>query len=213
MNALTLTTVVAALAAHASADVLYSNFGEGDTYSLDTGWTIAYGGPLGGAVYETAVHFTVTGGDYYFDSVDLAVIMNWGPDLVFMDLCTDAGGVPGAVLESTSASGVTEPFVWAPPMTASFSGSVVLEEGASYWLTLRTDQTDALGGWAFNVVDDFGLYAMQINGGGWEPAYGVPGTDSQRAVFRVNGTPVPAPGAAGVLALAGASTVRRRRTR
>ncbi len=212
MHRLTLSTLAAALATTgAAADVLFSNFGDGDTYSLERGWTIAYGGPLAGAVYETAVAFTLTGGDYYLNALDLAVLLNWGPDIVYMDVHSDDGGAPGAVLESTTASGVTEPFVSAPPMTASFSGSLLMLDGHTYWFSLRTEQTDALASWAFNVTDDFGLYAMRINGEPWEPAYGIPGTDSQRGVFRVHGTAVPAPGAAAGLALLACAGLRRRR--
>lgn len=202
---------VAVGAAGASGDVLYDNFGAGDTYSLDTGWTISYGGPLAGAVYEQAVSFTVTGGDYYFDSADLAVLNNYGPDLVYLDLHADAGGNVGAVLESTSASGVTDPFVHAAPMNAIFSGTTLLEDGQTYWLSLRTDQTDALASWAYNIVDDFGLRAWQLNGGGWTPVYGDPNTDSERGVFRIHATAVPAPGAAGMALLAFAGFARRRR--
>lgn len=196
----------------ASGDVLYDNFGDGDTYLLDRGWTISYGGPLGGDVYEQAVAFTVTGGDYYFDSADLAVLNNFGPDLVYLALHADAGGNVGAVLESTSASGVTEPFVYAVPMNASFSGTTVLEDGQTYWLSLRTEETDALASWAFNAVDDFGLRAQQLNGGGWTPHYGDPGTDSQRGVFRINGTAVPAPGTSALALFACTALCRRRRT-
>ncbi len=210
MKAIALAAVGAAVAGPVSADVLYSNFGPGDTYSLDRGWTLSSGGPLAGDVWEQAVAFTVVGGDYYFDSVDFAVLHNWGPDLVYMDIRSDENGLPGTVLESTSASGVTDPFVWAPPMTAGFSGGLVLQEGATYWLTLRTESTDALASWAFNVIDDFGLYAQQLNGQGWQSYYGIPGTDSQRAVFRVNGTLVPAPGV-GAMAVAACGLAYRRR--
>lgn len=199
----------AALSAAASADVLYSNFGDGDTYLLDRGWTLSYGGPLGGQVNEQAVAFTVTGGDYYFDTAEFAVILNWGPDIVYMGLHADDNGNVGAELETTTASGVTDPFVWSPPMVATFSGTTVLEEGMTYWLTMRTEETDALSSWAFNAIDDFGLRAWQVDGGGWNPTLGEPGTDSQRGVFRINGTAVPAPGV--LTLLAPLALVRRRR--
>ena len=193
----------------ASADVLYSNFGDGDTYLLDRGWTLSYGGPLGGEVNEQAVAFTVTGGDYYFNTAEFAVLLNWGPDIVYMGLHADENGNVGAEIETTTASGVTDPFVWAPPMVATFSGSTVLEDGMTYWLTMRTAEEDALSSWAFNAIDDFGLRAWQTNGGGWNPTFGQPGTDSQRGVFRINGTAVPAPGT--ILLVAGLGFAGRRR--
>src|SRR5690606_2729385 len=51
-------TLICCAAQLASADVLFDNFGPGDTYSLDRGQTLAYGGPLGGDVYQAAVPIT-----------------------------------------------------------------------------------------------------------------------------------------------------------
>lgn len=199
-----------AVAATAEADVLYSNFGPDDTYALNIGAALSYGGPLGGQVNEAAVPFTVTGGDYYFDSAEVAILHSWGPDLVYADLRNDDNGAPGAVLETTSGSGVTNPFTWAPPMELAFSGGLLLEEGQQYWLALRTEETDALLSWAHNVVDDFGLRAWRMDGGPWNTAFGTPGTDSQRSVFRINATPVPGPGALALLGVAGLLCRRRR---
>ena len=86
MRELMIAAAVAVAAAGASGDVLFDNFGPGDSYALDTGWAISHGAILAGAVYEQAVAFTVTGGDYYFDSADLAVFNTIGPDLVHLDL-------------------------------------------------------------------------------------------------------------------------------
>jgi hypothetical protein len=204
--------VVAAVAAGvASADVLFDNFGPGDTYALDRGQTLAWGGPLGGDVYEAAAPITVTGGDYYLNRAEIAILHSWGPDLVYADIRADDGGAPGAVLETTSGSGVTPPFVWAPPMQLQFSGDLVLKDGETYWLALRTEETDALLAWSLNVVDDFGLRAWRINMQPWEVGVGVPGTDSQRQVYRIHGTVVPGPGSIWLGALALAAARRRRR--
>ena len=195
----------------ASGDVIYSNFGAGDTYDLEYGWTLAYGGPLGGDSYEDAVAFTVTGGDFYFDSADVAVNHFWGPDLVHFNLHADDNGSPGSILDSSSASGVIASGTQSSPMTANFGGDLILQNGQTYWLALRTDEQDAWLSWAFNIVDDFGLRAWQVNNGPWNPTLGSPGTDSERGVFRINGTAVPAPGMAALLAIAGAVRIRRRR--
>ena len=205
--------VIAGCGGVASADVLYSNFAENDVYDTTYGWTLSYGGPLGGDAYEDAVPFTVTGGDYFFDSAEVAVNHFWGPDLVHFNLHADDGGAPGAVLDSTSASGVVKPGTIEPPMVADFGGDFLLKEGQTYWVALRTEETDAHLSWAFNVVDDFGLRAWQLNNGPWNPVMGIPGTDSERGVFRINATPVPAPAALALLALAGATRIRRRRDR
>lgn len=204
---------IAGFGGTASADVLYSNFGAGDTYDTSFGWTLSYGGPLGGDAYEDAVAFTVTGGAYTFDSAEFALNHFWGPDLVHVNLHANDGGVPGIILDSSSASGVVPPGTLAPPMMANFGGDIILEDGQTYWLALQTEQEDAWLSWAFNVVDDFGLRAWQVNDGPWNPVLGIPGTDSERGVFRINGTLVPAPGMLALLAIAGAAApgIRRRR--
>lgn len=201
---------LAVFAGHASADVLFDNFGPGDTYALDIGATLAYGGPLGGETHEAAVAFTVTGGNYYLDSAEFAVLHNWGPDLVYANIHSDLESAPGTIIAGTTATGVTQPFEWAPPMVATFDDNILLEDGETYWLALRTEETDALLSWAHNVTDDFGLRAWRINEGPWNTAFGEPGTDSQRGVFRINATPIPAPGAIMLLAC-GALAMRRRR--
>ncbi|HYE62170.1 MAG TPA: choice-of-anchor R domain-containing protein [Phycisphaerales bacterium] len=188
-----ITAITALTATHTSADVLFSNFGPGDSYDTVYGWTLSYGGPLGGDAFEDAVPFTVTGGNYYFDSAEVAVNHFYGPDRVFFTLHADASGVPGAVLDQTSAGGTITPGTMPPPMLAPFGGDVILQNGQTYWLSLRTEETDAHLSWAYNVVDDFGLRAWQVNNGPWNPATGIPGTDSERAAFRINATPVPPP--------------------
>ena len=195
----------------ASADVLYSNFAPGDTYDLTFGWTLSYGGPLGGDAFEDAVAFTVIGGDYSFDTAEFAINHFWGPDLVYVNLHADSAGVPGAILDSTTATGVATPGVPTPPMVANFDGDFILNEGQTYWLAIRTEETDAHLSWAFNVVDDFGLRAWQVNNGPWNPVLGMPGTDSERGVFRINGTLVPAPGMLTLLGIAGIALRRRNR--
>lgn len=203
---------VMACAAAAHAEVLYSNFGDNDTYDVEYAWTLTYGGPLAGDAYQDAVAFTVTGGDYYFNSADLAITHYYGPDLAYVSLHADDNGAPGTVLETTTARGTNEwnEFIQSSPTTATFSGTIVLEEGKQYWLSVRTETTDAWLGWAYNITDDFGLRAWKLNDGDWNPVYGIPGTDSERGVFRINGTLVPAPAALALLGIAGVTRRRRR---
>jgi MYXO-CTERM domain-containing protein len=204
-------TVMAGCGGAASAEVIYNNFGPSDAYDTTFGWTLSYGGPLGGDAFEDAVSFTITRRDSYFDSAEVAVNHFWGPDLVYFALHADDAGVPGAVLDTATASGVVPAGTVGPPMVANFGGDVILEVGRTYWLALRTEETDAHLSWAYNLIDDFGPRAWQLNNGPWNPTMGIPGTDSERGVFRINGTPVPAPAALPLLVLAGAARIRRRR--
>ncbi len=209
------TAVALAFTAFTSAvtanEVLFDNFGPGDTYSLDSGALLGYGGPTFGETHEAATSFIVSGGDFYLNTAEFAILHNWGPDLVYADILADDGDTPGSILDSTSASGVTSPFVWAEPMTATFSGTIVLEEGKKYWLALRSEQEDASLGWA-SSLSDWGERAWRVDGGPWNTyTSSGPPLDDQRSAFRITGTIVPAPGALALLGLAGLSATRRRR--
>lgn len=199
------TAMLSLLAVPASADVLYDNFGPNDTYNVEHGWTISYGGPAAGDEWEQAVAFTVTGGDYYFDAADVAIFHWWGPDIVHFALHADDNGTPGAILDTASASGTVPAPTQSAPMTAHFGGDVILEDGQTYWLSARSEATDAWLSWANNIVGDYGLRAYRLNGSPWQPVYGEPGTDSERGVFRIHGTLVPAPGMLALLGVAGAA--------
>lgn len=183
---------IAGCGSASTADILFDNFGPDNAYDTTYGWTLAYGGPLGGDIYEDAVPFTVAGGNSLFDFAEVAVNRFYGPDLVYFDLRADAGGVPGDVLASTVSSGTVEPGTLGSPMVVDFGGDVVLEDGKTYWLAARSEETDALLSWAFNVVDDFGVRAWRLNKGPWNAAKGIPGTDSERDVLRVHASPLSA---------------------
>lgn len=197
----------------ARADVLFSNFGPGDSYLGNAGWSLANGGPFG-AHLEDAVIFTVGangGSDYFFNSAEFGIGLLFGPNVLHVTLHSDSGGVPGAILEQvTVIDGMgplsTEPGDFNPPVVANFSGNTILQSGMSYWLSVSTDtSTDSWAAWNENIMGDLGLRAFRENGGPWNPSTGNP-----RGVFRVNATPVPAPGALALLALAGAVARRRR---
>ncbi len=200
---------LAATVAHAQT-VLFDNYGPGDTYRTDMGMTLGEGGPVGGPKHEAAVPFTVTGGDFYFNTAEFSVILNWGEDIVFVDLRADDNGAPGQILQSTTASGVADPFELAPPMIADFGGSTILEDGATYWIAMSAQGPDALLSWA-HALEDWGHRAWRLDGGDWQTGFGTPGLDDQRGVLRITGTLVPTPGAAAVFAMAALAGAARRR--
>jgi hypothetical protein len=196
----------AAAAMGASADVLFSNFGEGDAYLADTGWSVANDGPFGADIDE-AVRISISGGDSSLDSVEMGIGHLFGPNILFIDLLTDEGGGPGTVIESTTIEDVGTFGQQNPPEVAVFSGTTILESGESYWISASTvSDTDAWFAWNYNIVEDRGIRAWRQDLGQWNVFSGDP-----RGTFRVNGTPLPAPGMIAVLGLAGLSARRRRR--
>ena len=199
------TAVAAAMAltSVSTADVIFNNFGEGDTYQTGTGWTLSDGAPLGNDT-DQGDAFTVVGGSYFLDQIDVAIGLVTGINRIFLDLYDDAGGQPGSVLDSAVIDGQMGQFGGAnAPIVALFSGGTLLVEGVQYWVIASTD-VDTWAAWNLNSTNDIGPHAIRQNMGAW----GI--SDNTRGAFRVIGT-LPAPGALALFGLAGLGARRRRR--
>ncbi len=198
-------------ASTARADILFNNFAPNNTYLGNAGWTVINGGPVQAHIEEAAT-FSVTGGDFFLASLDLAVGHLFGPNTLHVFIHADDNGVPGAVIEQTTVfdqmpTMSTSPTVCPPPVHVALSRSTILEAGAWYWIHLSTDTTTgSWAAWNENIVGDVGLRAFRENGGPWMPHTGHP-----RGTFRVLGNPVPAPGALAAMGLGVCPLVRRRR--
>jgi hypothetical protein len=183
-------------ASHAA--VLFSNLGPGDSYD-HVFWNWRVGGH--DAVFVPAMSFQVSGGSFRLAQVELALNYALGPDagpnMAQVFLADDAGGIPGATLESFTFTGM-RPFGGTSQLV---SGDSVLKptllDGHRYWIEALAPFRDSQVGWGGNVTGMLGgLYA--VNGGPWNPVSSTPS-----GAFRVSGTPtIPEP-SAGLLLLAG----------
>ena len=192
-----------AIAATASADVLFNNFGAGDSYNTGSGWTISDGSPIN-TDWDQGDAFTVSGGNYFLDSIEAAIGLVLGQNRVFIDIYDDAGGQPGSVLESVTIEDQMGPFgSFNAPIVGNFSGSTLLMDGMTYWAIASSDSNSWLA-WNQNDQGDIGPHASSPDGAPWNVG---PNT---RGAFRINGT-LPAPGALALLGLAGLAGTRRRR--
>src|SRR4051812_20198817 len=91
--------VVIFLGAEARAAVIYSNFGPGDTYRTNVGWTIGLS-PSGITIVQ-GDPFSIGGSDYVLDSITLPLAYNDGPSRDGdIQLRANASGLPGAVIEA-----------------------------------------------------------------------------------------------------------------
>ena len=180
------------------ADVLYNNFGPGDTFDTTTAYRVANNVPFSSDL-SPAMPFTVPlGTDYFFQSVEFAAA--WINDIepfpgknFSMALMTDASNMPGSELESFLFIDAVSPFFpdgGGVVLSGTSTTNPVLTAGTQYWM-MASAENGSEAGWNFtlpNITGPFGIYIDGI----WEPY-----DDSILAAFRVTGEPVepiPEPG-------------------
>ncbi len=172
----------------ATAGVITSTFGPGDSFDAGTGWIVD-------ASQDMAMPFTVSGGsNFTFTSVELALSGSLGTLNIL--LMSDAAGLPGGVIESIT---VTDP---AGITTATSTAFPTLVAGTTYWIATQylTDGYD--GGWNLNDQGFIGPEASTLDSGAsWIPF------DNTLSAFRVNGDTIAAVPEPGSLTLLGVGRV------
>jgi hypothetical protein len=188
--------LAAVAAGPARADVIYSNLGPDESY-LRSSWSED-------RYIRQAFAFTAGGTNATFDGARLALGLNVGPNEIDLRLYADAGGQPGAVLETMHASGQM------PRIAMYTSGHLVtftsaahplLQAGGTYWL-LPFEPADSTtnAGWAITsslVRSRLALSFLET-----EPMTWTVYDQQPEGAFEVNGTPSPVPEPGG-LVLAG----------
>jgi hypothetical protein len=170
-------SVLLAVATSARADIIvYNNFGAGDSYQTSVGWTV--GNDFSGdniAIGETFTPST-TG---TLSRIVVALNYAFGTNAATISLQADAGGVPGAVLESFSVSNLPPlDGNYQTPTTVTDATNAALVAGTPYWVVASTT-TDSSLGWMLSDSAT-GSHATSFDGGAtWSAT-----TDSQ-AAFRV----------------------------
>ncbi len=119
-----------ALTSVSTADVIFNNFGAGDSYQTNIGWTLSDGAPIG-VDNDQGDAFTVTGGNFFLDQIDVAIGLVVGTNRIFLDLYDDAAGEPGSVLEM-SVIPVDAALTVEPPTSGGRQVAIALgREGAT----------------------------------------------------------------------------------
>jgi hypothetical protein len=189
MKCIALLAAVAVLcgsAGAARADMIYSNFGPGQTYSL-TGYSVSGGvsgspGPPNGFGFAIAESFTPSG-DFLFGSAELPLVYLSGPNDFTVALMTDAGGQPGTILESFS---LTDAPPYSSPGVSTFvsTTNTPLDAGTTYWIVAIPGDRNTAGYWLANSTGPTGFMRTGNDGVTWS-------TDPQASpALEVDGTPV-----------------------
>ncbi|SPP99681.1 exported hypothetical protein [Candidatus Sulfobium mesophilum] len=195
----------------AQADILFNNFGAGDTYDTSFGWTVS-GSTSQNPQFEPAMSFTPST-TAHLSSIDFVTSMLSGTNEVMLSLVNDSGGAPlGLALESWTFINQMGTLGSNPSvLTADSVVHPLLDVGTTYWLVASPPVSDTWAGWNFNSIGDTGTVLFSLDGGaGWGTlGYTEPIT---RGVFRVNSTAVPEPSTFLLLGagLAGVGLLRRR---
>lgn len=206
------------LSSTAFAAVIHSTFGVGYTYDNGGFYTaFDFGAPSGVVDYDLANRFSTGSSAYVFESARLGVTrtLPLPGDNFTLRLMTDAGGAPGAVIETID---YTDPLAAPTPggtetALVTASGLSVLAANTTYWIAIGSTFPDSVSWWRNGVgASSVGSMAYAQNGGSWQFA------DSPSA-FEVNGrlvaptVNVPEPGSLAlvVLAVAAGAATRRRR--
>ncbi len=183
--------VALATAGAARADqIIFSNFGPGMTFDTNHGYTVAGSGAQGTAVI--ANRFTATS-NLSFISAQLALGLSSGsPSILQVLLETDAGGLPGSIIETINVN--IGPFPPGGVVTAMSVLNPLLTSGANYWLVVYAPGSNTAAEWNFSLGDvptlnNFASNQIPSATGPWTFAAG-----PVRSAFQINGnSPVPEP--------------------
>jgi hypothetical protein len=163
------------------ADMVFNNFGTGNSYDTGAGQSIGTA-----SFQEQGGMFQVSGGSFMLDSVDTAISFSSGTNKATLSLYSTSGGSPTTMLESVTVTPFAKFGTPFKPPAFTFSGTTLLQDGESYALVASAGNSNSSMMWNFNNMGDKGSVS-KIAGGVWSSSIGT------APAFRVNATSVPEP--------------------
>ena len=184
--------------ASASADVVYSTYGPGDSYDYGAGQTISGSSFIGYAA--TGLEFSPTS-DGNLASIDFSIGFITGTNAITLSLYASNGFTTGTLLEHWSVTDLPNFGDNVSPLTVTSTSHSHLVVGTNYFLVASPGASNTGGGWYYNSIGATGSvyhsFASPGTNGGTQ-------TDTLPAV-RVNatGASVPEPTTFAMLSIAG----------
>ena len=183
----------------ARADVVFNNFGPGDSFNISSGYseTGLFPGQSLGEGFTPAFSGNLS-------VITIAMSHSSGPNDVHLFLASGVGGVPGSILESWVVTNLPSAGISYSPLKIGSSSRPLLSAGSLYFLYSQ-EPGNEVDSWNFNSISEQGDYFVRQNSGAISS-----GTHTQGA-FRVEVTPVPEPGILPFAAAAAITTMWHRR--